>query len=220
MDIRRAKDIIFDEVNADELLSAEPVLDGTVAKSPIESWRDFIAENKDELAVLQLLHGSATARPSYAQLKELAEQVQRIPTIGSIDTIWSAYAALGEVAEPSHKPGVTDLVTILRHELGGAVAVGSTRAIPSSGIRAYSSLVDERLIAWFARQQHAGVQFTDEQRWWIGRIAEVVKTSVTVELDDLTKTPFTERGGQFGFAKAFPTDALAIFEQLQHELAA
>ena len=215
MDIRRAKDIIIDEVNADELLSAAPVLDGSVAKSPIESWRDFIAENKDELAVLQLLHGSATARPSYAQLKELAEQVKRIPSIGSLDTIWSAYAALGQVDEPSHKPGVTDLVTILRHELGGAAG-----AIPSSGIRAYSSLVDERLIAWFARQQHAGVHFTDEQRWWIGRIAEVVKTPVTVELDDLTKTPFTERGGQFGFAKAFPSDALTIFEQLQHELAA
>ncbi|MDJ0312026.1 DEAD/DEAH box helicase family protein [Arthrobacter sp. H35-D1] len=220
MDIRRAKDIIFDEVNADELLSAAPVLDGNVAKSPIESWRDFIAENKDELAVLQLLHGSATARPTYAQLKELAEQVKRIPSIGSLDTIWSAYAALGEVAEPGHKPGVTDLVTILRHELGGGGTVDSAGAIARSGIRAYSSLVDERLVAWFARQQHAGVHFTDEQRWWIRRIAEVVKTSVTVELDDLTKTPFTERGGQFGFAQAFPSDALAIFEQLQHELAA
>jgi type I restriction enzyme R subunit len=56
LEIRREKDILFDEVNG------------------------------DELAVLQVLHSSGSGRPTYTQLHELAERVSRVPTIGSGET--------------------------------------------------------------------------------------------------------------------------------------
>lgn len=210
LEIRRAKDILFDEVNADELISAEPVAEDAGAQSRISSWREFLSEHRDEIAVLQLLHGSAPGRPTYAQLKDLAERVRRVPAIGSVEMIWNAYAELGDLADPAHTPSVTDLVTILRHELGEA----------DGGIRPYGTLVEERLVAWLSRQERDGVELAEEQRWWIRRIADVVKTSVTVELDDLTRTPFTERGGQFGFGNAFGPNARRLFDELSEELTA
>src|SRR3546814_15144796 len=64
-----------------------------------------------------ILHGSAPGRPSYKELKALAEQVARVPAIGSIDKLWRSYAELGELSDPDHKVEVPDLVTILRFEL-------------------------------------------------------------------------------------------------------
>ncbi len=99
LEIRREKDILFDEVNADELLGTEKFDHGRELLDPVAWFRDFLREHVDELAVLQVLHGSGAGRPTYAQLRELAERVSRVPTIGSVDALWRAYAALGEVAE-------------------------------------------------------------------------------------------------------------------------
>jgi len=66
-----------------------------------------------------------------AELRELAEREARVPAIGNVSALWLAYAELGEVAEPGHRASVTDLVTILRHELAkdrGISLGGSTRS--------------------------------------------------------------------------------------------
>ncbi|AQA21575.1 hypothetical protein BTZ20_4127 [Rhodococcus sp. MTM3W5.2] len=101
LDIRRKKDLIFDQVNADTLLGTDRVAYGKGTHEPVRSFREYLAEHRDEITVLQVLHGSAPGRPTYAELKALAEQVARVPAIGSIETLWRAYAELGELADPS-----------------------------------------------------------------------------------------------------------------------
>lgn len=217
LEIRREKDILFDEVNADQLYSAERVHHGATSMDRIRSFREFLHEHQGEIAVLQLIHGSGTGRPSYAQLQELAERVRRVPTIGSVDVLWQSYAALGELADPDHKPAVTDLFTILRHEL----AKDDSARAASGRIPSYSAVIEQRLEAWMHKQERQGIDFNEGQRWWIRRIADVVKTSISVTIDDLDSTPFTERGGTYGFARDFGAErALQVFNELGGELVA
>ncbi|MBT2536286.1 DEAD/DEAH box helicase family protein [Arthrobacter sp. ISL-69] len=217
LELRREKDILFDEVNADQLYSATRVDYGTSSLDRVKSFREFLHQHQEEIAVLQFIHGSGTGRPTYSQLQELAERVRRVPTIGSVDMLWQSYAALGELADPEHKPAVTDLFTILRHEL----AKEDSEAGVSGCILSYSAVIEQRLESWLQKQERQGVEFTEDQRWWIRRISDVVKTSIAVTIDDLDKTPFTERGGTYGFVRDFGADrALRVFHDLDEELIA
>src|SRR5699024_5438705 len=84
LDIRRKKDLIFDQVNPDTLLGTERVDYSEGAHEPVRSFREYLAEHRDEITVLQILHGSAPGRPTYAELQALAERVARGPAIASI----------------------------------------------------------------------------------------------------------------------------------------
>lgn len=161
LEIRREKDILFDEVNSDQLTSAGRIDHGASSMERIKSFRDFLHEHQAEVAVLQMIHGSGPGRPTYAQLQELAERVRRVPSIGSVDMLWNSYRELGELADPAHRPAVTDLFTILMHELAKDSGGGAT----SSRIPPYSSVIEQRLDAWFRKQDREGVVLTEGQRW-------------------------------------------------------
>lgn len=219
LDIRRKKDLIFDQVNADTLLGTERVAYADGTHEPVRSFREYLAEHRDEITVLQMLHGSAPGRPTYKELKALAEQVARVPAIGSIDTLWRAYAELGELADPEHKVEVPDLVSILRFEL--AKDAGASN---DSKIRPFASEVEDRLAAWLVEQKQRGVAYTDQQRRWLGIIVDVVKTNVAVEITDLDRLPFSDLGGSARFAADFKITtreaALQLLDELNTELIA
>ncbi|MFT4397318.1 DEAD/DEAH box helicase family protein [Gordonia lacunae] len=219
LDIRRKKDLMFDQVNADTLSSTERIAYSKGAHEPVRSFREYLADHRDEITVLQVLHGSAPGRPTYADLKALAEQVARVPAIGSIETLWRGYADLGELAEPEHKVDVPDLVSILRFEFAKDAGVRS-----DSKIRPFAFEVEDRLAAWLAEQQLRGVEYTDQQYRWLRTIVEVAKTNVGVEIADLDKIPFSDLGGSQRFATDFQFTsreaALELLEELNTELIA
>lgn len=219
LDIRRKKDLIFDQVNADTLQGTERVAYEGGTHEPVRSFREYLAEHRDEITVLQVLHGSAPGRPTYAELKALAEKVARVPAIGSIEKLWQAYADLGELADPQHKVEIPDLVSILRFEL--AKDAGTE---PDSKIRPFASEVDTRLDIWFDDQRRQGIEYTGAQRRWLDTIGQVVKTSVAVEVTDLDHIPFSDLGGSQRFAADFKITsreaALQLLDELNTELTA
>lgn len=80
--------------------------------------------------------------------------------------------------------------------------------------------VEERRAGWLAQQAQAGASFTEQQRWWLDRIADVIATSAGVTADDLDNAPFIERGGADGAIRDLGTEASAYLEQLNAELPA
>lgn len=216
LDIRRAKDLLFDQVNKDTVVDIVRTNYAEGSRGRIACFREYLAEHRDEIAALQVVHGSGSSRPRYRDLKELAEQVARVPTIGSIDTIWRSYAELGELVDPDHKVGVPDLVTILRHEL-----LGDTR---ESKIESFASMVEARLARWLAEQKRRGVTYTEQQKRWISTIVDVVKTNIAVEIDDLDRIPLSSLGGVDRFARDFSVttleEAQALLDELNTELTA
>ncbi len=212
LEIRRAHDITYDEVNPDELLAAAGVDPKLRAQETVTSWRAYLAENRDEITAIELAyrHGDGS-RAVYIKLKELASRIGRPPRVWTPDRLWQAYERL-DLA--SHRAGVTygpvDLIGLIRYELGL-----DTEPHP------HRDLIEERYAAWLLKQQQAGVTFTDNQLWWLERIRDIVSTSAAFETTDLDGVPFTERGGTDGFLHAFGDDnAEDILTDLNRDLTA
>jgi type I restriction enzyme R subunit len=212
LEIRRAHDIVYDEVNPDTLIEARGMLRGETAELVVESWRGYIDEHRDELTALQLAYQRGTdGRRVYAKLQELAARLARPPYQWTPDVLWNAYVELGKSAEhPGAHYGPVDLIGLLRYELG-----------VDEEPRPHREVIEERFAAWLSRQQQAGATFTPDQLWWLERIRDVVSTSAAFTPDDLEGVPFTERGGTDGFLATFGDDrAEAILTDLNRDLTA
>lgn len=208
MEIRRAHDITIDEVNADLLLSAAGVPVEDRAQVTVKSWHDYLDEHRDEITALQIFYEGKGA-VDYDQLKELAARIARPPQAWTPESLWKAYVLLGRTSAASGHRGVTDLITLIRYELG-----------LDQELKPYRSVVEERFRGWLLRQQQGGATFTAEQVWWMERIKDVIAVSVAITADDLDGAPFTERGGIDGFAQAFGKRAEPLIAELNQELTA
>jgi len=211
LELRASHDQLIDEVSVDVLLDARGVVDVEQAKSVVESWSAYLDEHRDEITALQVLYSQPrSARVSFTELRELAERIHRPPYNWTPDLIWHAYAAI-ELDKVRHadRHTVTDLVSLVRFTLGT-----DDELVP------YASKVKERYAGWLTQQAQAGASFTEQQRWWLDRIADVIATSAGVTADDLDNAPFTERGGIDGAVRDLGTDVGTYVEQLNTELTA
>ncbi|MEQ4302537.1 DEAD/DEAH box helicase family protein [Plantactinospora sp. B6F1] len=208
MEIRRAHDIVIDEGNVDTLLEARGVPVEERAQVTVRSWHDYIEQHRDEITALQLFY-EGEGRVGFDQLKELAARIARPPQAWTPDSLWQAYVLLGRTADaPGHR-GVTDLISLVRYELG-----------IDQELKPYRSLVEERFRGWLHQQKQGGATFTADQVWWLERIKDVIAVSVELTPDDLDGAPFTERGGVDGFVNAFGPRAAPLITELNQELSA
>ena len=81
----------------------------------------------------------------------------------------------------------------------------------------YAEQVHIRFEEWMAQQ---GDRFTSEQRRWLEMIRDHVATSLEIDIDDLTLTPFVEQGGLGKARQVFGDDLGAMLKELNEELAA
>jgi type I restriction enzyme R subunit len=214
LSIRRKYDLPFDEHTQDVLLSVEArTLDRDGARQTVEDWRAYLEENQDVTAALRIAFSDPRRDPRavYAQLADLARQIERPPHQWTPTLLWDAYRKLGIARGNGGHKGVPELVNILRYELG-----------LDAELRPYRSLVEQRLTNWLARQEQAGRRFTGDQRWFIDRIAHVIASRLHVAEDTLDDPPFTEYGGADGFCQAFGDEdhARALLTELNKELPA
>jgi type I restriction enzyme R subunit len=211
--IKAAHDIVIDEVTVDVLLDASGVVDTDRARQIVDSWRDYLEANKDEITALHLLYAhDGSAKVTFAELRELAERIKRPPYNWTPDLLWGAYEALDDGAAKvrrSDRHTVADLISLVRFALGE-----DDQLVP------YADTVQERYEAWLAQQEQAGAAFTDQQRWWLDRIADVIAQSAGITAQDLDNAPFTERGGVDGALRDLGDEAGRLVESLNAELTA
>ncbi|CAL9519818.1 DEAD/DEAH box helicase family protein [Streptomyces sp. enrichment culture] len=212
MSMRRAHDIVIDEVSVDEVKEARGITAGELALRRVTAWRQYIEEHEDEITALARAFGERRdPKEVYRRLKDLARKIERPPFQWTPARLYDAYVQLGRAARhPAGAAGVVDLVGLLRFELG-----------LEEEVRPYRALVEERYAAWRARQEGAGAVFTEDQRWWLDRIVDVIATDAAIEPGHLKDVPFIERGGVDGFLREFGADRGAeILEELGRELGA
>lgn len=210
LEIRRAVDILYDTYNADRLIEAAPVVSAAEAKSVLTAWREYLAENHDEIDAWYAAYSGRAEEPRkvFAQLKEIAERVKRPPRWWTPDVLWHAYTASGIAPEVEARHGVSDLVPLIRYELG---------ADPQP--RPYVSVIEERYRKWLTKQEKSGTRFTKDQMWWLDHIAQATVLTVRFDTADLDHPPFSTRGGTDGFLATFGDDlAIAILEELDQDL--
>ncbi|WP_454117056.1 type I restriction endonuclease subunit R [Microbacterium aurum] len=210
LELRRAHDQVIDEVTVDELVDAYGVVDAGRARSIVESWREYLREHRSEISAIQVLMEAKTHRVPFASIEELAERIKRPPHNWTVDLIWNAYAAVQvERVKPNDHARLTDLVSLLRYELG-----------EDSDLVPYADLIRTRYDDWLGRQALTGTVFTGAQRWWLDRMADVIANSAGLTDADLELAPFSERGGVEGAVRDLGPAAGALIDELNSELTA
>jgi len=213
VDIHSRNEQTLDTVSVDELLDGTGFAadDTQKARATVESFRQFIEENKDEITALQLIfnrpHGQRNL--TFAQIKELAAILEQPPHTWTTERLWRAYAQL----ERDHVRGVNerrvlaDLVALVRH----AVQMDDE-------LTPYPEQVSQRYRDWLTAQEANGRAFNAEQRWWLDRIAEHIGVNLSVRADDLSMGEFYNKGGQFAAQRVFGEGLPALLDELNRVL--
>ena len=163
IDIKQKSEIAIDEITTDVVTYAG--YDVERAREMTRHFEQFIDENKDRLAALQILLGRPyrARRLTYAAIRELADELTRAPWPLDVAQVWQAYQRL-DAARVRGAPEkvLTDLVALVRFAAGG----------PDEVLEPFSRRVEQRFNLWVGRQIKAGRSFTDEQMEWLGLIKD------------------------------------------------
>ncbi|MFI1831120.1 DEAD/DEAH box helicase family protein [Streptomyces sp. NPDC020412] len=221
LEMRRAKDILYDENSRDALVSAGAVPeDESTARDTVRDWKAYVEEHRDEIEALSLafaMGSDVQPREALKWLNDLARAVARPPRAWTPDRVWHAYEQVGEAVSEDRSATRTaaDLLTLLRYELAGGADSGAKPPRP------HGEVVRALYAAWLTRQEQAGAAFTERERWWLDRIVHIMVDRVRFDTADLDYAPFTQRNGTDGFLAVFgDTRAEEILDELDRELGA
>jgi len=183
--VRRNTDQIIDE-SADELIDAG--FDEEKAKHIIESFKQFIDDNKDELTAIELIYSKPYQQRhlSYEQIEELAENIQAPPYNLAPIEVWKAYQQL-EAAKVKGVPAaklLTNIVSLINYATG-----------LKDVLEPFSQVVERRFDTWLTQQQQTGVEFDDSQLEWLALIKEQIAQNAEMMIEDFDYAPFTQQGG-------------------------
>lgn len=209
--VRRNHDQIIDNVNLDTVLFAGfDVQQEANAERAIQTLRDFIAENRDEIIALRILYDQRYKdRPmAISRLKALYEKLKAKGV--TVERLWGCYA----IQKPGKVKGGTlgqlaDLVSIIRFEMGYA-----------DHLAPFADRVNYNFMQWTLRRNAGAVHFTDEQMEWLRLIKDHIAVSLSVEPEDLELSPFDRRGGLGRFYEVFGAHYEDILREMNVELVA
>ena len=209
--VRRNHEQIIDNVNLDTVLFAGyDVSQEETAGRVIETFREFIRENRDEITALRIIYDQRYKdRPmAIAKLKALYEKLKARNI--TVDRLWDCYA----IKQPDKvKRGtmvqLADLVSLIRFETGAADTL-----VP------FAERVSYNFQQWSFRRNAGAVHFTEEQMEWLRLIKDHIAASLSVEPEDLDLSPFDHRGGLGRFYEVFGEEYEKILMELNVELVA
>ena len=211
---RKAHDQIIDNENIDTVLaSGWDTEHKDDAEAVIETFRQFLNENKDELEALQIIYGeSYKQRPlTLKMIKAVHEALKTSPYNLTSDRIWGAYELQG-APMPNGRGSVgklMDIISIIRYEIG-----------QEKIIRPFDVGVAERFKSWVFSKNAGHGQFTEEQMGWLRLIRDHVATSGSISTDDLDLSPFGERGGLGRFFILFGDKYQDLLDDMNYSLVA
>ena len=208
-DTRRSYEQTIDTVSPDHLIEAG--FSDDQAGAFVQSFEEFIRENRDEIIALQVLYERPyRQRLSYTHVRALADALHAPPRTWTNDRLWQAYRQLDQSkVRGSGQRVLADIVSLVRYAIGEA-----DELIP------FADRVHERFRSWLAMQQTAGRTFTDEQLRWLQDIRDHIAGSVSIEPRHFDLAPFNQRGGLPRAYALFGDDFNRLLEELNLELVA
>jgi type I restriction enzyme R subunit len=212
VEVRRSYEQTIDEFSTDEVIDASYSVDGADrARRTVDSFREFIEQHKDEITALQILYSRPfQQRPTFKEIKELANAIGRPPYQWTPETLWEAYETLDRSkVRGSGVRVLTDMVSLVRFALE-----------QENELVSYPQRVTERFQAWLLQQENAGREFTPEQLAWLERIRDHVAASLAITADDFDYTPFIEQGGIGKAYEVFGEELEPLLDDLNGALAA
>lgn len=192
--IHRSYEQIIDNVNLDTVLFAgySSEQEKNVEKT-IQSFREFIEENQDEITALRIIYNESYRNRPMA-IESLKKLYEKLKSRGiTVERLWNCYT----ISKPDKvKRGIasqlTDLVSIIRFELGYL-----------DNLQPFTDRINYNFMQWTLRRNAGAVHFTEEQMKWLRLIKEHITASLSVEPSDLELSPFDHMGGLGRFYEVF-----------------
>ena len=213
LNLKAQKELVIDIVTQDRVIEAgfsEAARER--AQGLVQNFEAFIEKHRDEITALQILYNRPSKAPlRFEDLKSLAEALHAPPHLIIESALWQAYAALDKtkVKGSSARRILTDLVSLVRYAMHQ-----ENELVP------YPERVAANFKAWMAQQEAAGKGFTEEQRWWLEKMAEHIASNLGIEAEDFGYAPFDQRGGLGRVHQIFGAELPKVIDELNRELAA
>ncbi len=210
--MQRSVEQVIDEISQDTVTRADFVVDAeSRAKETVGSFRQFLDDHQDEITALQVYYSKPFAqRPTFTDIKELADAIGKPPHRWTADKLWTAYETLDESkVHGSAGTVLTNLVSLVRFTLG-----------LDDELEPWPDHVAERFDEWMLQQQQLGRTFTADQTAWLALIRDHLAASLTIDLAELQDPPFSQHGGLFKARQLFGQDLDTILAALTEALAA
>jgi type I restriction enzyme R subunit len=213
IELHKKSEQVIDHISQDQVIEAgysEEALER--AKGVVQSFEQFIEDNKDEITALQILFSKPyKARLQFENIKELAEKLNAPPQLWTESQLWQAYAALDEtkVKGAGLRRIMTDLVSLVRFAMHQ-----ENELVP------FPERVDANFKSWLGQQEQSSKKFTDDQRQWLVMIRDHIAANLSIETDDFDYAPFSQQGGLGKVHQLFGDELNAIIEELNEALAA
>lgn len=209
--IRRSHEQIIDNVNLDIVLFAD--FDSEQEKNvdrTIQTFREFIEENKDEIIALRIIYNESYKNRPMA-IESLKKLYEKLKSKGiTVERLWDCYAIKkpdkvkrGTVAQ------LTDLISIIRFEMGY-----------TDNLQPFADKVNYNFMQWTLRKNAGAVHFTEEQMEWLRLIKDHIIASLSIEPDDLDLNPFDHKGGLGRFYEVFGDSYEEILIEMNEVLVA
>lgn len=213
VDVKKRSEQIIDTVSKDVLVFAGPDAQAAEkARIMVDSFREFIEKNRDELIALQIIYSKPYGRRhlTYVAIKELAEAIRKPPYNLTPELLWLAYGQLekSKVKGAGPQKLLTNIVSLVRFATG-AVDV----------LEPFGDIVNRRFVEWLGEQEKSGRKFTPEQKEWLTMIKDHITTSISIGMDDFENVPFNQKGGAIKAYQLFGKELNKIMKELNMVLA-
>ena len=211
IDLNNQQEQTIDTVSQDRVISSGFDQEAkTRAEQRVESFKQFIEENRDELTAIQIIYSKPYGQQhlTYRQVQELAQAIEEPPYRFTTEEIWRAYERLDRSKVKGAGPDklLTDIISLVRF------AIGETATLEP-----YKESVDRQFQEWLTDQEDS---FSEEQMAWLEMIKDHIATSLRVEIDDFENVPFQAKGGVIKVYQLFGDALDTILETLNEQLAA
>lgn len=211
IDLNRQQEQTIDTVSQDNVIFSGFDQEAKArAAQRVESFKQFIEDNKDELTAIQIIYSRPYGQRhlTYQQVQQLAQAIEKPPHRFTKEELWQAYERLDQSKVKGSGPDklLTDIISLIRF------AIGETGTLEP-----YKETVDRRFQEWLNNQEGS---FSEEQRAWLEMIKDHIATSLRIEMDDFENIPFQAKGGAIKVYQLFGDALDTILETLNERLAA
>jgi type I restriction enzyme R subunit len=210
--IHKKNEQTIDTVSSDTVIAAGwDAQAAEKSRTIVDTFRKFIEENKNELDALQLIYSKPYGHRhfTYAQIRQLADAIQKPPYNLTTEQVWRAYEQLERTKVRGGGPQklLTDIIALIRF------AIQETPVLEP-----FNSTVNRAFDLWMDRQQDQGRKFTPEQVKWLEMIRDHIAGSAAIELEDFDTIPFNQWGGRIKAYSLFGNELPTILNELNEAL--
>jgi type I restriction enzyme, R subunit len=187
---RQEREQLIDHLNLDQVtFSGYSAQAEEQANKTIQTFTDYIAQHKDEIAALSFFYQQPYQRRAltFDMIEDLHDTLSKPPLMLTTERLWSAYARVqaSNVKGADIKRQLTDLIALVRYAIG-----------LDTELKPFSEQVDKRFQEWiFRHNAQRATAFTPEQTEWLRLIKDHIASSCSIGRDDFDFAGLADKGG-------------------------